>query len=381
MLYFRWFGALLALTVGLPAHAQSGLGTFTRAYEPRTLDERGVWMLADEDERGLRDSKFVIRDPQLTAYLQSILCNAVGNDRCGAARIYVMRIASFNATMRPNGAMEIWSGLLLRVRDEAELAAVLSHEFAHFELRHTLASYRKRRQTMDIAAWIALLGGVGTGATQASLFGSYFAFQRDQEQEADLLGLQYLRNSAYNPQCFADIWERMMDETAASALGRKQRAPRFDRVAFFATHPTHATRVTYLRNTAGEPRGEEAEERYRASLARWMPEFLADQLKLNDFGGTEYLLGQAASSGWTPDLLFARGELYRIRGNPRDFVSAADFYRQAIAMRADFAESYRGLGLSLLRGQDAAEGKEALRQYLTLRPDASDAALISSLSK
>jgi beta-barrel assembly-enhancing protease len=364
------------------AQAQKGgLGPFNRAYEPRTLDERGVWMLADEDERAQRDSRFVIKDEKLNAYLRDVLCRTVGTERCGAARIYVMRVATFNATMRANGAMEVWSGLLLRVRDEAELAAVLGHEFAHFELRHTLASYRKRRQSLDIAAWIGVLGGINAAATQISILGSISAFDRAQEEEADRLSLQYLQNSSYNPNCFADIWERLMDEASASALGRKQKAPRYDRVAFFASHPTSLQRANYLRTLAGDARGEEAAEAYRAALASWMPLFIEDQLKLNDFGGTDYILGQAGGVGWTPELLFARGELHRMRGNPRDFVTATDFYRQAMTMKPDFADAYRGMGLALLRGQNIAEGKEALRHYLTLRPDASDAAMISTLSQ
>ena len=112
----------------------------------------------------------------------------------------------------------------------------------------------------------------------------------------------------------------------------------------------------------------------------WRAEFLADQLKLNDFGGTEYLLGQLAADGWTEELLFARAELYRTRGNPRDLVSAADLYRQAIAQDPGRAESYRGLGLSLMRSGAGAEGAEALRRYVALKPAAPDAAMIATLA-
>ena len=50
---------------------------------------------------------------------------------------------------------------------------------------------------------------------------------------------------------------------------------------------------------------------HRLAMSKHLPRFLA-QIKLNDFGGTEYLLSQLASSGgWTGDLLFAKGELYR----------------------------------------------------------------------
>jgi len=364
------------------AQAQQGafqpLPPFVAAYEPQGVDERGIWMRADEDERELRDSPLVIKDQKLNAYIRGVLCKTVGDERCGAARIYVVRVAAFNASMSPNGTLQIWSGLLLRVRDEAELASVLGHEFAHFELRHSLRDFQQRRKASDIIAWAGFLG-TGGALIQFSALGSFYSFGRAQEEAADLLSMRYLAASPYNPNCFADIWQRMMDESDATALGRKQRSTRYDRVAFFANHPTDLQRTSYLRKIAGPPRGDEGEAQYREGLGHWRGEFLGDQLKLNDFGGTDYLLGALASSGWTAELLVARGDLYRMRANPRDLVSASDFYRAAIVIEPDNADAYRGLGLALMRGQSLDEGREALRHYLVLRPDAADAAMISTL--
>ncbi|MEN2785167.1 M48 family metalloprotease [Sphingomonas qilianensis] len=361
---------------------------YVAAYQPQGVDERGVWMIADEAERSLRDSKTLIGDTALNAYLRDVLCRTVGADRCGGVRLYVVRQALFNAFMTPNGTMVVYSGLLLRVRDEAELAAVLGHEFAHFELRHTLRGFQHTRSATDIGAWAGLLAaGARTYGTaqsyqmiQLSAIGSIFSFNRDQERQADLLSMAYLKASPYDPRCFADIWLRLMDEADATARGRRQRSKRYDRTAFFATHPPTLERATYLRDLAtvmNKP-GEDDAPRYDAKLAAWRRQFLADQLKLNDFEGTDYLLGELARSGWTADLLFARGELYRARGNPRDLVAAASFYRDAIGQDPANAEAYRGLGLAQLRSRDPAGG-DALRKYLAMRPDAPDGAMISTL--
>ncbi|MBV5324134.1 MAG: hypothetical protein J0626_02060, partial [Rhodospirillaceae bacterium] len=88
---------------------------------------------------------------------------------------------------------------------------------------------------------------------------------------------------------------------------------------------------------------------YRAALGGWWASFVDDQVKLNDFGGTELLLAELARDGWTPELRFARGELYRARGTPADLVKAAEFYREAVADPAAPVEAWRGLGLALLR--------------------------------
>lgn len=373
--------ALSSVALGAATSPKPTLPPFAHAYEPQGVDERGLWMEVDEDERKLRDSSFGIKDTALNAYIRGVLCRTVGEDRCAGARVYVMRVPAFNASMAPNGMVEVWSGLLLRMRNEAELSAVLGHEFAHFEQRHSLKGFKHKRSMSNIWAWASVMGG-RTGMMVASgAAGSIYAFDRDQEREADMLGWKYGAVAGYEPHAAADVWSRLMDEADATALGRRQRSHRYDRVAFFADHPTNLERASTMRQLADTigASGDTGEARYLAAIRPWRADFLADQLKLNDFGGTEYLLGQLAAHGWTEDLLFARGELYRMRGNPRDLVSAAAFYRQAIALDPAHAESHRGLGLAQLRGGEPEAGRVALKRYLELRPSASDAAMMSTL--
>lgn len=381
--------AMAAAIVTAPAAAQTSanrpltIPPYQGVYEPRTVDERGQWMEADEYERHLRDSNRLIRDPALNDYVKGVLCRTVGEERCRNVRLYVLRVPAFNATMAPNGALTVWSGLLLRCRSEAELASVLGHEFAHFEQRHTLNRFRRERATRDAIMWISLLGAIAAVPTNADLllFGAYFSFTRDQEREADIRGLAYLTHTTYRPLAASEMWGRVMDEADASALGRAQRSRRYDRVAYFASHPTSLERTTYLRSLAGPETVGRADsaEAYSAAMRPWLSGFLQDQIGLNDFGGTEFLLAQLAESGWTADLLYARGELFRMRGNPRDLVNAAEFYRQSIALDDQRPEAFRGLGLSLMRAQSVAEGRQALARYLALKPDASDAPMIRML--
>ena len=389
------FAAMALLAAGA-ARASDPIPTlppYTGAYQPQGVDERGLWMEVDESERLLRDSKAVINDPKLKQYVHDVLCRTVGAARCDSVRLYIVRDADFNAAMAPNGMLVVNSGLLLRVRNEAELAAVLGHEFAHFELRHSLIHFKHARTAGDIGAWVgvaasaAVTYGAGSYSTvrtarsvQVDAIGAVYANSREQEREADLLSMAYLKDSPYDPRCFADIWVRIMDEADATSRGRKQRSTRYDRVAFFASHPATLERATYLRDLAAamaKP-GVDDHVRYTQSLATWRPVFLGDALKLNDFEGTEYLLGGLAGDRWTADLLFARGELYRIRGNPRDLVAAVGFYRAAIAQDATDADAYRGMGLAQMRSLDPA-GVDSLKTYLTMKPDAPDRAMISTL--
>lgn len=358
-------------------------------YQPQGVDEIGFWRQDDESEKALSNSPIVIRDEKLNAYLKEVLCEAVGPDRCGSVRIYVIREPTFNATMSPNGTMRVFSGLLLRVRSEAELAAILGHEFGHFEKRHTLNSFKSTRSGIDLLSWAGLLASMSpsyqTRTTfqnlEFSVYGNIYRFQRNQEREADLLGLSYLNNSNFRPQAASEVWLNLMGEYNASARVRGLKKPRFDRIAFTASHPPQAERAEYLSDLA-DPMGAERDDgadQYREALSQWIPVFLNDQIRLNDFGGSEYIISSLAEKGWTANLWFARGELFRLRGNQRDLVNAVDFYREAIALNPDMANAYRGLGLSQFKTGQRKDGQAALAQYLELKPDASDAPMIGML--
>jgi uncharacterized protein HemY len=115
-------------------------------------------------------------------------------------------------------------------------------------------------------------------------------------------------------------------------------------------------------------------------LAKFWPDLIDDQIKLNDFGATDFLLTDLARDGWTSDLLFAKGELYRSRGRPEDLKQAVTAFEEAIAKGSPPTETWRGLGLSLLRLDLKQEGQAALRLYLDKRPDAKDRAMIAALA-
>ena len=381
--FFIGLSALATADAAL-AREEFTLPPYEPQYEPQGIDERGLWMEADEGERLFRDSDLIIRDEELNAYVRSVLCRTVGEERCQNVRTYIARVPRFNASMAPNGMMTIWSGLLLRCRNEAELAAVLAHEFGHFERRHGVAGFRRARSVTDFLAWSGL-SQLYTGTRsfgELLVIGGYFEFNRDQEREADILGLTYLMNSGYRAQAAADVWLHLMDEIDATADGRSRRSQRYDRTAFFATHPTSRERSEYLTDLAGVeiPDSHENQDAFDAALAEWIPVFLEDQVRLNDFGGTEYILAQLAERrGWTADLLYFRGELYRTRGNPRDLANAAELYRQSIALDETRGAAFRGLGLSLMRAREGDWGREALAQYLAMEPEAADAPMIESM--
>jgi beta-barrel assembly-enhancing protease len=361
----------------LPAFAQIEQ-TPSYEYQPSNDDERSLWLVMEEEERAIKSSKFLIKDPELNTYIRGVLCRAVGDKRCGAARIYLMRTPHFNASMAPNGMMVVWSGLLLRTRNEAELAAVLGHEFAHYEKQHGLQSFlslRAKTNALKLLSFVPYVGVVG----QIGVVGSIFTFSRDMERQADLAALEYMKNNGYDPMAASAIWEQLRTEMDATATERKLKSKKDDNGGFFATHPNTGERMEYLRDAASKfnvSGKQKNTDEYRVALAKWWPMLIDDQIKLNDFGATEFLLKRVGSEGWTAEILYARGELYRSRGKKDDFVKAAGFYQQAINAGGALPENWRGLGISLIRSGQTASGQKALRTYLTKQPAASDRGMI-----
>jgi predicted Zn-dependent protease len=372
-----------------PAPAAVKTKPSATGYRPQGELEKGLWYEMDEQERLLKQSKFLVTDPALNAYVKGVLCRTVGAERCQAARLYIVRTPYFNASMAPNGTMMVYTGLLLRMRDEAQLAAVLGHEFTHFDNQHTLKLFKDIRAKTDALSWLSFIPIPYVGMLgQIALIGGIYAFSRDMEREADAGSLVELARAGYDPREASAIWEQLGAEADATAKVRGHKSQKDKNGGMFATHPKTTERMATLRAKAEamaltQPGATRAAE-FRAALKDWWPRLIDDQLKLQDFGGTEYLLATLAGNdpaGWTSDLLYARGELYRSRGAAGDFEAAVGFYRDAIAKGGALPETWRGLGLAQLRLGQAAEGRAALREYLARRPDASDALILASMAQ
>jgi beta-barrel assembly-enhancing protease len=377
----RFLVALISCVLSQPALAQSGPPP-PSIYQPINEDERSLWSAMEEEERNIKNSRFLIKDTELNAYIRGVLCKTVSESKCGAARIYLMRTPQFNASMSPNGMMVVWSGLLLRTRNEAELASVLGHEFAHFEKQHSLKSFvnlRSKTNALKMLSYIPYVGVVG----QIGVISSIFTFSREMEYQADIASVEYLKSNGYDANAAAAIWEQLRAEMDATAAERKLKSQKDNNGGFFATHPNSGERMEYLRVSASKS-GTNAKqtnaEAYRKAIAPYWPMLIDDQIKLNDFGATQFLLTRDGNKELAPEMLYASGELYRSRGKKEDLVKAADYYRQSIKAGGSLPENWRGLGLSLIRSGQLAEGRNALRTYLSKRPDAPDHSMIEMMA-
>ncbi|MBS0503258.1 MAG: M48 family metallopeptidase [Proteobacteria bacterium] len=355
-------------------------------YAPIGRDEQGVWMEAEEDERELKTSKLVIRDAAVSAYLRSVLCRTIGEQSCANVRIYLIRVPEFNASMAANGTLRVYTGLLLRVRDEAELAAVLSHEFTHFEHRHGLNGLKKRRDAASWAAWLTVASGLTNQPRNyfPTFLAAYFSYNRDQERDADLSGIKLLGNAGYRTMAASSIWLRLRDEKDAQAAALGVRSLKDRDYGPFQSHPMDVERMIYLAREGqalAKPDGFEGLAEFRHALTPIWSMLIEDQIKLNDFGASEYLLANLARGDWTGPLLYARAELYRARAKGGDLLTAETLYRQAIVRGDAPAGAWRGLGLTLMRTGNKTEAQTTLAEYLRKAPEAPDRAMLAAIAQ
>jgi len=357
-------------------------------FKPTDRDEQGIWQLMDRAEEEIAGSNLLLTDPALTGYLKNII-GRVGGPAAQDFRIYLAHIPDFNAMMFPSGFAVVFSGLLLRMRNEAQLAGVIAHESGHFLRRHMIRSWRDQRRKTDIFAIASMAAGVG-GAAGGIYLGDYvqlaelgtllslFQYSREMEAEADAMGARLVAEAGYDPLEMSIIWQQLIGEETASARYRRKRRRRG---SLFDTHPSSGSRLADLKLDAAEVRAagrsyDVGRERYLATIASIRPLLLDDQVKLNDPGASQYLIETLAQDGWNGLLRFYEGEVWRLRNRHGDDVRAGQSYAAAVAYPDAPAEAWRWHGITLMKAGRAGEAKSAFARYLTMKPDAADAAWV-----
>ncbi len=187
-------------------------------------------------------------DPFVTEYLEELLEDLVQYSELKDKRLSVISVnnPTINAFAAPGGIVGVHTGLILSAENEHELVGVLAHELAHLSQRHWVRSVEKSQQNAlpMMAAMLASLvllsttggdaGMAALTATQAASLESSLRFSRQNEQEADRIGMKTMQAANYNPDAMADMFERMLMATRFAG----QRPPEF-----LLTHPVTEKRI------------------------------------------------------------------------------------------------------------------------------------------
>jgi len=343
-------------------------------------DERGVWMEMQEYEAALGRSPLLVRDPELNDYVQTAMCRVAG-PYCADVRVYLIRNPGFNASMAPNGMMQVWTGLLLRVASEDELASVLGHELAHYLRTDSIERFRRVRDRMStgsvLSFGLAIATGVYLPVGEAGAMLSVLAFSREQERNADLLGARLMADAGYDPHASYRIWEALMEEERRAESKAEEPGP------FMSTHPASEQRSQTLRDwvesTYGPPPIEATarQDEHRRLLEANYMSMMGDQLRTNRYGRSEVMLERHEALGIDPGLVaYFRGRMYVQRGNAGDAALARDAFSASASTGSAPPEAFRDLGYLLVKAGDMPGARAQFSRYLDAQPEAADRSMI-----
>lgn len=203
----------------------------------------------------LQQSVDLIEDPEINSYLQTLGYRLVaGSDSPHLPfTFFMVPNPTVNAFAAPGGFIGMHSGLILTSENEDEVASVLSHEIAHVTQRHLLRSFEKSKQ-MNLPTTIALVaaallasadpqaGAAALMAVQAGSIQAQINFTRENEAEADNLGMHTLVRSGFDALAMPSFFERLQQ---ASRFYTGNSVPEFLR-----THPITTSRIANARGRA-----------------------------------------------------------------------------------------------------------------------------------
>jgi len=170
---------------------------------------------ASEIERSAK----LITDPVITEYVNRIAQNVARNsDLKVPLTVKVIDAPEINAFALPGGFLFVYSGLLKAATEEDQVAGVVAHEIGHVAARHW-ASQMTKASLLNYATipliFVPMTYPVYLGVSLALNFGvplAFLKFSRNDEAEADYLGLQYMYKAGYDPNSYVAFFGRIMEE-------------------------------------------------------------------------------------------------------------------------------------------------------------------------
>ncbi|MDD5232561.1 MAG: M48 family metalloprotease [Syntrophales bacterium] len=276
-------------------------------------------------------------------------------------RFFILNSSAINAFATPGGYVYINRGLIGLVDNESELAGVIAHEIAHVNCRHIARNIEKSQKIgmaslAAIVAGILLGGGTGTeavlGLSMATASHMQLAYSRENEEEADRLGISYLAAAGYSGRGMLTFMKTMKNyEFYSSSIP-----------SYFLSHPGTDERIRYLDALI--------ESRYKSGG------------KLNILGGLPRVKSILVLEEKDPSV----AERYfagRLKRNPKDLEGlfgisvvrsrkgqteeALAGFRKALAVAPSDVDVIRQLGLAYLKAGRTVDAVNTLRQAYMLQ--------------
>ena len=207
---------------------------------------------AQESPKAIQEFGGLYEDKELQRYIDSIgqLLAKTTETPDQKFTFVVLDSDIVNAFALPGGYVHVTRGLLALANNEAEAAGVIAHEIGHVVARHAASRTSQATLSSGLAAIAgAILGSSAVAQVGQGLAGAYVAhYSRDQESEADMLGVRYLRRAGFDPQAMAHFLGSLQ---AQSQLEAQISSVKDEGLDIMASHPRTQDRVQAAIKEAG----------------------------------------------------------------------------------------------------------------------------------
>jgi len=350
-------------------------------------EEQMLWRRAQEEQDTINGSGMLYQDAEIENYLNQIAENLQTNSIWPdiSFQIKVVKDTNLNAFAFPNGVIYIHTGILARMDNEAQLAALLAHEMVHCTHRHSLKALRSIK---DRPAYIASVRQIQTkSATVRELTrllgitgstASISGYTRELETEADRVGLDLVVQANYDPREVLKLFELLKQEIELEGI---------EEPYFFGTHPNVRQRIENVNNWLAEKyRGKIIGIKNTDVFQTRISRLVLDNARL-DLPQGRFFVAQRTVEKFLavkPDdarACFLLGEIFRQRGRQDDAAAAIKYYQKSISLNTSFPESLKAMGLIHYKDGEKRLAKKHFDACLLLSPDTADKAYIQGYLK
>jgi len=246
-LFGLFFLALLTTggceTVNTTSAGAVGVDRKQQMLVPSAQIEQGAAEAYEAELKAAREKGVLNTDKAQLARVTTIARRIVGATpafRSDAAawnwQFNVQKTKDMNAYCMPGGRIMVYSGLIESLDlSDAELATVIAHEVAHALREHTRERVSRAYAQQLVLSGAAAVTGVSEGTADLANMVAQVTFQlpfsRDQESEADQIGLELMARAGYDPRAAVTLWNKM---NAAASSGQPK---------FLSTHPAPKERI------------------------------------------------------------------------------------------------------------------------------------------
>ena len=219
------------------------------------LDQQKEKLIGEKVYREVHRQMPAVQDTWLEDQFLQVFSGILSQTQLGQPiGLVIVKDPQINAFAVPGGLFALNTGLITSAKNLDEIAGVMAHEIAHVAQRH----YSRSQEAFKGQGLLALAGilvgaaiastadgDVGSAVmlgTQAALMDKQLSYSRNQEREADRIGMQFMYSAGYNPQSMADYFETMHRATSRISFLPD----------FWLTHPLTTERMSEARLRANQ---------------------------------------------------------------------------------------------------------------------------------